>query len=90
MPRRPRPEAPRRRGPQPHEVLGLPSCEDDAVKVIEAAQLLLRRWRRVPLAGSAEREGRAEEAAIQIRRIIAARESMLERIHARCRGCQGR
>lgn len=70
--------------PQPHEVLGLSPREDDAVKVIEVAQVLLRRWRRVPLAleggGFPHRVG---EARNRIREIVAAREAMLKRIQSR-------
>lgn len=81
--------------PQPHEVLGLPSCEDDAVRVIEVAHTLLTQWRRFPLAGPSGRAGppagarstvearSANLAHCRIRQIIAAREAMLERIHAR-------
>jgi hypothetical protein len=69
--------------PNPHKILGLSPREDDPVKVIEVAQLMLRRWRRVPLAP----EGvafphRVGEARNRIREIIAARQAMLERIRA--------
>ena len=53
---------------------------------IEVAHLLLRRWRRVPLAETAAKTaGVAGEARTRIRQIIAAREAMLVRIHARFR-----
>ena len=86
MPRRSRPEEPRRRQPQPHEVLGLSSREDDAVKVIEIAQMMLRCWRRIPLADPGGSAARVGEARNRIRRIVAARQAMLEQIHARRRG----
>lgn len=84
MPHRSQTRDPRRRRQQPHEVLGLSPRESDAVKVIEVAHLLLRRWRRVPLAETAAKTaGVAGEARTRIRQIIAAREAMLVRIHAR-------
>ncbi len=87
MPRRSRSEALARTVREPHEVLGLSPCETDAVKVIEVAQMLLGRWRRVPLEEpAAERERCAREARNRIRQIVAAREAMLERIHAGRRG----
>jgi hypothetical protein len=76
-------------------VLGLSSREDDAVRVIEVAQMLLHQWRRIPLAGPSGRAGpsdlarstkqdrRTNLARSKIRQIIAARDAMLERIHAR-------
>ncbi len=86
MPRRSRPDDPRGRRPQPHEVLGLSSREDDAVKVIEIAHLMLRRWRRIPLADPGGNAARVTEARNLIRQIVAARQAMLEQIHARLRG----
>lgn len=83
MPRRSFSDGPRRRRPQPHQVLGLSSREADAVRVIEVAQMLLHQWRQIPLAEPGGSDGRAGEARERIRQIIAAREKMLERIHAR-------
>lgn len=85
MPHRSRPDHPRGRQPQPHEVLGLSSREDDAVKVIEIAQMMLRRWRRIPLADPGGSAARVGEARNRIRQIVAARQAMLEQIHARRR-----
>lgn len=69
--------------PKPHKILGLSPREDDPVKVIEVAQLMLRRWRRVPLAPEgAAFPHRVGEARNRIREIIAARQAMLERIRA--------
>jgi len=86
MPHHSRPDDPRDREPQPHEVLGLSAREDDAVKVIEIAQMLLRYLRRIPLAHPGESAARVGAARNRIRRIVAARQAMLERIHARRRG----
>jgi len=80
------PDDPRRRHVEPHEVLGLSAREDDAVKVIEIARRMLRRWRRIPLAEPDESDGRGDEARKRIREIVAARQAMLEMIHARWRG----
>lgn len=78
------PESQRRLEPQPHEILGLSPREDDAVKVIEVAQTLLRRWRRMPLAAEqSEFSHPAWEARNRIREIVAAREAMLQRIQSR-------
>ena len=86
MPYRSFPSGPRRRRPRPHEVLGLSSREHDAVKVIEVAQTLLAQWRRIPLDGSSGQSGPTGEARSRILQIIAAREAMLKRIHARSLG----
>ena len=86
MPRRSRPDDPRGRRPEPHQVLGLSSREEDAVKVIEIAQMMLRRWRRIPLVGPGGGAARVTEARNRIRQIVAARQAMLEQIHARLRG----
>lgn len=84
MTHRPRPNGQSPLPPQPHKILGLSPREDDAVKVIEVAQLMLRRWRRVPLAREgAEFPHRVGEARNRIREIVAARQAMLDRIHAR-------
>lgn len=95
MSHRSRPASPSRRRPPPHEVLGLSSREDDAVRVIEVAHMLLTQWRRIPLACPSARAGPPDPARstvearstnlahTKIRQIIAAREAMLERIHAR-------
>ncbi|MEI6240625.1 MAG: hypothetical protein WCR51_09555 [Planctomycetia bacterium] len=86
MPRRSTPDSRRMPIPQAHEILGLSPREDDAVKVIEIAQVLLRRWRRVPMA--AEEAGfphRAGQARNRIRKIVAARQAILESINARWR-----
>lgn len=73
----------RRRRPKPHEVLGLSARERDPVRVIEVAQTLLHQWRRIPHADPGGNAGCEAEARSRIRQIIAAREAMLERIHAR-------
>ncbi len=86
MPRRSCLDEPRVHQRQPHEVLGLSSREDDAVKVIEVAQMMLRRWRRIPVADPGGSAARVGEASNRIRQIVAARQAMLERIHARRRG----
>lgn len=99
MPHRPRPSVPRRvsgrRGPvsrnsgvsRPHEVLGLSKGEVDAVRVIEVAHLLLRRWRMVRSGVEVPGPAPASPAEVtnRIRQIVAAREAMLQRIHAASR-----
>lgn len=98
MPRRTSPDGPPRHShpPQPvrqtipaHKILGLSSREEDAVRVIEVASVLLSQWRRTTLGRESLAEGHpvfASQAAIRIRAIEAAREAMLERIHARLTG----
>lgn len=70
----------------PHEVLGLSPREDDAVRVIEVSQLMLRRWRRAPLGVDevppVEIDG---DVRNRIKEIVAARQAMLEKIYARWR-----
>jgi hypothetical protein len=59
----------------PHRVLGLRPDEADPLRIIVAAQIRLRRWRRV---------GTAREAArSEVQRIVAAREALLQRIYGR-------
>lgn len=76
---------PRHRGVAvaPHEVLGLPACEEDAVRVIEVSQILLRRWRRVSTGVSVPGPTPASDTEVsnRIRQILEARQAMLERIH---------
>jgi hypothetical protein len=64
-----------------HTVLRLPSAVDDPVRIIRAAQIQLRRWRREVATGPAAlRQRRASEI---VGEIIAARESLLRNsIHA--------
>lgn len=86
-----RPRHPARRlefAAAPHEVLGLPACEEDAVRVIEVSQLLLRRWRRVSTGASVPGPvpASAVEVSNRIRQILEARQAMLEGIHADWRG----
>jgi hypothetical protein len=58
-----------------HSVLRLPSAVDDPVRIIRAAQIQLRRWRREVATGpAAPRHRRAREI---VGEIIAARESLL-------------
>lgn len=84
MAHRSRPDKPAKTLPPAHKILGLSPREDDAVKVIEVAQVLLRRWRRVPLAPEGEQVARCvSEARNRIREIVAAREAMLLRIQSR-------
>lgn len=87
MPRRSRPEPVASRPRQPHEVLGLSPREEDAVRVIEVSQVMLRRWRRAPLGlDDLPRAAIDGDARNRIREIIAARRAMLDRIYARWRG----
>jgi len=83
MPRRSRPLAPHPKA-APHKVLGLAAREEDAVRVIEVAHLMLRRWRRVSSGEGLPGPGPASEAEAtnRIRQILAARQAMLERIHS--------
>ena len=84
MPHRSRPDARAGRELEPHEVLGLSPREEDAVRVIEVAHLLLRQWRRLPLADPARQHDReAAEARERIRQIVAARQAMLDKIRIR-------
>lgn len=63
----------RRGGIRPHAVLNLPPAVDDPVRIIQAAQIQLRRWRRASLTnGDAADAGRVGE-------IINARELLLSR-----------
>lgn len=62
-----------RGGIRPHSVLNLPPAVDDPVRIIQAAQIQLRRWRRSSLTnGNAADAGRVGE-------IITAREMLLRR-----------
>lgn len=62
---------------QCHAVLRLPAAVDDPVRIIRAAQIQLRRWRReVANAPAVPRQRRAGEI---VGEIIAARESLLRR-----------
>ena len=66
-----------RRPIQSHAVLRLPAAVDDPVRIIRAAQIQLRRWRREVAHAAAEpRQQRAGEIVVEI---IAARESLLRR-----------
>ena len=64
--------SPRQRRPrQPHQVLQLDQQETDTLRIILAAQIQLRRWRR-------GEPGRPSFRSLQrIREIVAARESLL-------------
>ena len=70
----------------PHEVLGLSPREEDAVRVIEVSQLMLRRWRRAPLGiddlPPVKTDG---DLRNRIKEIVAARQAMLEQICSRLR-----
>lgn len=63
------------------ELLGLPVADHDPVAIITAAQVRLRRWRRL-LNGDAADTGhnRAAAAAARIRRITQARDVLLRRV----------
>lgn len=58
-----------------HDVLRLPSAVDDPVRIIRAAQIQLRRWRREVAAGPAA--ARQRHVSKVVGEIIAARESLL-------------
>lgn len=59
--------------PEPHRVLGISRHETDPVQIILAAQIRLRRWRRLdPAAMPAQRRRRVHE-------IVGAREAMMRR-----------
>lgn len=61
-----------------HRVLGLRSHQNDPLMIITAAQVRLRRWRRLPdHAPEALHSGLVD----QIRRIIAARDALLEQTY---------
>jgi hypothetical protein len=59
----------------PHRVLGLRADEADPLRIIVAAQIRLRRWRRV---GSSREAARSE-----VQKIVAAREALLQRTYGR-------
>ena len=87
MPRRAHAEPVASRPRLPHEVLGLSPREEDAVRVIEVSQVMLRRWRRAPLGlDDMPRVNIDSDARNRIQEIIAARQAMLERICAQWRG----
>jgi hypothetical protein len=70
----------------PHEVLGLSPREEDAVRVIEVSQLLLRRWRRAPLGiDDLPPVKTTDDVRNRIKEIVAARQAMLEQICSRLR-----
>ena len=71
----------------PHEVLGLSPREEDAVRVIEVSQLMLRRWRRAPLGiDDLPPVKFTGDVRNRIKEIVAARQAMLEQICSRlCR-----
>jgi hypothetical protein len=70
----------------PHEVLGLSPREEDAVRVIEVSQLMLRRWRRAPLGIDDVPLVKIDgDVRNRIKEIVAARQAMLEKIYARWR-----
>jgi len=70
----------------PHEVLGLSPREEDAVRVIEVSQLMLRRWRRAPLGiDDLPPVKIAGDVRNRIKEIVAARQAMLEQICSRLR-----
>lgn len=58
---------------EPHRVLGISRHETDPVQIILAAQIRLRRWRRIdPAEMSVQRRRRVDE-------ILGAREAMMQR-----------
>jgi hypothetical protein len=59
----------------PHRVLGLRATEADPLRIIIAAQIRLRRWRRM---GSSQQAARSE-----VQKIVAAREELLRRGYGR-------
>jgi len=65
---------------EPHRLLRIPSCETDPVMIILAAQIQLRRWRRMETAKS------PAIARRRIRDIVAARDSLMERAVSRTSG----
>jgi len=68
----------------PHEVLGLSPREEDAVRVIEVSQLMLRRWRRAPLGIDDVPLVKIDgDVRNRIKEIVAARQAMLEQICSR-------
>ena len=70
----------------PHEVLGLSPREEDAVRVIEVSQLMLRRWRRAPLGiDDVPPVKISGDVRNRIKEIVAARQAMLEQICSRLR-----
>ena len=70
----------------PHEVLGLSPREEDAVRVIEVSQLMLRRWRRAPLGiDDLPPVKISGDVRNRIKEIVAARQAMLEQICSRLR-----
>jgi len=70
----------------PHEVLGLSPREEDAVRVIEVSQLMLRRWRRAPLGIDDVPLVKIDgDVRNRIKEIVAARQAMLEQICSRLR-----
>lgn len=70
----------------PHEVLGLSPREEDAVRVIEVSQLMLRRWRRAPLGIDDVPLIKIDgDVRNRIKEIVAARQAMLEQICSRLR-----
>jgi hypothetical protein len=63
---------------EPLSMLEIAPCEADPVTIIAAAQLKLRRWRRVSLAAESDAAApRAREAWQRIREIIEARDTLL-------------
>lgn len=67
---------------EPHRILGLSRHETDTVQIILAAQIRLRRWRRLdPAAMPAKRRQRVHE-------IVGAREAMMRRAMLRLSASQ--
>ena len=65
---------------EPLSMLEIAPCEADPVTIIAAAQLKLRRWRRMSLAADADSATlHSREAWQRIRDIIEARDAMLDR-----------
>jgi len=61
-----------------HRVLGLPSGESDPVRIITAAQVRLRRWRRHSVRSTGGMEGYGTIGRVQ--RIIQARDALLQQV----------
>jgi hypothetical protein len=62
-------------GVRPHRVLGIRPDETDLLQIILAAQVRLRRWRRV----DAEADAARTASRRRVREIVGAREAMMQR-----------
>ena len=68
-----------RRPAIPHRVLGLPTGESDPVRIITAAHVRLRRWRRLMDRATDGREAVGTVGRVQ--RIILARDTLLRQVY---------